>query len=154
VDVFKPVSATVSTSPSTPEEDHDFVLSITLANTANVAVTAVTYTFTLPSGLTVVSGAQVSGRTVTVSLPSLGPDANQTAQVTLVASTGLTFGTSSSHLAFQYQGFSLNGLAPKQSVTVGVDVTTRYTIPIVIAVLIALAGLVYMRRRISPAVQT
>ncbi len=153
MEVFKPVTATVSTSPPTPEEEHDFTLSITLANTASVPVSDLTYTFTLPSGLTVVSGAQVSGRTVTVSLPSLGPDANQTVQVTLVTSTGLTFETSSSQLSFHYQGFSLNGVAPKQSVTVGVDVTTRYTIPIVIAVLIAFAGLVYMRRRINPAVQ-
>lgn len=153
VDVFKPVTATISTIPTTPEENHDFSLAVTLTNTASVPVTGVTYVFTIPSGLTVVSGAQVSGRTVTVSLPSLGANSNQTVTVTLEASTGLTLDTTSSHLGFQYQGTSLNGLAPKQSITVAVDVTTRYTIPIVLAIFIAFAGLVYMRRRINPAVK-
>ncbi|MGD0638363.1 MAG: hypothetical protein ABSA72_10040, partial [Nitrososphaerales archaeon] len=118
VDVFKPVTATLSTIPSSPEENHDFSLSVTLTNTASVPVTGVTYTFTIPSGVTVVSGAQISGRTVTVSLPSLGADSNQTVAVTLEASTGLTLDTTPSHLSFQYQGVSLNGLAPKQSITV------------------------------------
>jgi hypothetical protein len=91
---------------------------------------------------------------VTVSLPSLAADSNQTVTVTLAPSTGLTLDTTSSHLSFQYQGASLNGLAPKQSITVAVDVTTRYTIPIILAIFIAFAGLVYMRRRINPAVKT
>ncbi len=144
---------TLSTTPSTPEENHDFTLSITFTNAASVGVSAATYTFTIPSGLKVVSGGQVSGRTVTVSVPSIGPDSNQTEVVTLSASTGLTIDTSTSHLTYNYQTFSLSGLAPKQTITVAVDVTTRYTLPILIAVFIAIAGIVYMRRRINPAVE-
>jgi hypothetical protein len=101
----------------------------------------------------VVSGGQVSGRTVTVSVPTIGADSNQTEVLKLSSTTGLTIDTATSHVTYQYQGFSLNGLAPKQTITVAVDVTTRYTLPIIIAVFIAIAGLVYMRRRINPAVE-
>ncbi|MGA2199140.1 MAG: hypothetical protein ABSG45_04300 [Nitrososphaerales archaeon] len=153
VQVFKPVAVTLVTSPLTPEENHDFTLSVTFTNGANVAVSAATYTFTMPSGLTVVSGGQVSGRTVTVSVPTIGADSNQTEVLKLSSTTGLTIDTATSHVTYQYQGFSLNGLAPKQTITVAVDVTTRYTLPIIIAVFIAIAGLVYMRRRINPAVE-
>jgi len=150
VDIYKPVTVSLSTSPSAPEENHQFTLSVTFTNSAGVAVTDATYSFTIPSGLTVVSGGQLSGRTVSVSSPSLGPHSNQTVVVTLSASAGVTIDTSSSHVTFQYQGSSVFGIAPKQTITVAVDVTTRYTLPIIVAVLIALAGLVYMRRRINP----
>ena len=152
--VFRPVSAALETNPVAPEENHDFTMTITLTNAASVPVTDVTYTFTIPSGLTVVSGGQVSGHTVTVTVPSIGPDSDQTVVLTLKASTGLTIDTTSSHLTYQYQSFTLTGLAAKTTVPVSVDVTTRYTLPIVIAIIIAFAGLVYMHRRIHPAVKT
>ena len=143
----------MATSPSTPEENHDFTLSITFTNAAGVPVSDVTFSLKVPSGLSVLSGGQVTGGTLTVSVPTIGPDSNQTVVVTMSASTGLTVDTAGSKVSYQYQGSSLTGLAPKQSVTVGVDVTTRYTLPIVIAIFIAIAGLVYMRRRITPAVR-
>jgi uncharacterized repeat protein (TIGR01451 family) len=152
--IYKPVSAAVTVNPPAPEENHDFTMAIAFTNSAPVSVSAVTFTMPLPSGISVVSGGQVSGGTLSVTLPTLGPGANQTVDVTMTASTGLTLQTSSSHVAFQYAGSSLTGVAPKQAVTVGVDVTTRYTIPIIIAVFIAIAGLVYVRRRINPAVES
>ena len=147
--VFKPVAASVSTTPSSPEENHDFTMVVTFTNAASVPVSGVTYSFVLPSGLAVVSGAQVSGHTATVTMPSLAANSSASASVVLSASTGLTLQTSTSHVAFQYQGFSLNGLGPKNAIDVGVDVTTRYTLPIVIAVVVALAALVYVRTRLA-----
>jgi hypothetical protein len=152
VKVFRPVSVTLTTSPSTPEENHDFTISVTFTNPASVAVTGATYAFTIPSGLKVLSGATASGQTVTVSVPSLGADSNQTVAVTATASAGVKIDTTSSHVTFEYQGVSIAGLAPRETITVGVDVTTRYTLPIIVAVLIALAGLVYLRRRIDAPV--
>ncbi len=153
IQVYKPVSAVVTSNPSTPEENHDFTISITFVNSANVTVSDATYKVTIPTGLKVLSGGQVSGKTLTVSVATLGPDSNQTQTVTLSSSMGLTFDLSSSHVTFQYQGSSLSGLAPAKSIRVAVDVTLRYTLPIAVAILIAIAGLVYMRRRITPAVE-
>jgi len=149
--VFKPVAASVSTTPSSPEENHDFTMVVTFTNAASVPVSDATYSFTLPSGLTVVSGAQVAGNTATVTVNSVAANSSASANVVLSASTGLTVQTSTSRVAFQYQGFTLNGLGPKNAINVGVDVTTRYTLPIIVAVIVALAALVYMRLRLTPA---
>lgn len=153
VQLFQPVSASVTTVPSSPEESHDFTLSVTFVNNANVTVSDVTYTATIPSGLTVVSGGHLSGHTLTISVPSLGPEANQTASVIVSASMGLTINLVSSHVSFEYMNSSLLGTTTSKSIGVGVDVTTRYTLPIALAILIAVAGLVYVRRRASPSVE-
>jgi hypothetical protein len=126
--VYKPVTATVTTSPSTPEENHDFVLAITITNSAPVGVSNVVYT---------------------VPIPSMQANSNNNVSVTLSTNTGLTIDTSAAHLTFQYQGANLNGVSVAAKIVVSVDATTRYTIPIAVAVLVALAAVFYVRRKVG-----
>jgi len=147
--IYVPVTATVASSPSNPEENHDFTLAITITNSAPVGVSDVVYTLTLPSGVTVVSGAALVGHEITISVPSMQGDSNKTVSLTLSTNSGLTIGTSASHLSFQYSGSTLKGISVAKQIVVSVDATTRYTVPIVIAVLIALAAVVYVRRKVS-----
>ena len=147
--IYKPVTAIATSSPSTPEENHDFTLSITIANTAPVSVSDVVYTLTLPTGVTLLSGAPTVGRTVTITLPNMTADSNQTVPLKLSTNTGLTIDTSASHITFKYLGTTLTGIPTSAQITVSVDATTRYTVPIVIAVLIALVAVVYVRRKVG-----
>ncbi|MDG6925271.1 MAG: hypothetical protein JRN09_01830 [Nitrososphaerota archaeon] len=147
--VYAPVTATVASSPTSPEENHNFRLVITFSNTAAVSVSNVVYTLQLPSGVSVVSGATVSGHQVTVTLPSMQPNSNQNVTLTLSTNTGLTIDTAGSHLAFQYLGAALTGVAPAKSIVVSIDVTTRYTIPIAVAVLVGILAVVFARRRVG-----
>ncbi|MDA4135860.1 MAG: hypothetical protein OK449_02520 [Thaumarchaeota archaeon] len=150
--VYAPVTAAVVSSPSTPEENHDFTLAITITNPAAVPVSDVVYTLTLPTGVSVVSGATLTNHVLTITVPSMLADSNSTVSLTLSTNSGLTIDTSGSHLTFQYLGATLAGLSPATKVVVNVDATTRYTVPIAIAVLIALVAVVYVRRKVgSPA---
>jgi spore coat protein U-like protein len=99
--------------------------------------------------VTVVSGAALVGHEITISVPSMQGDSNKTVSLTLSTNSGLTIGTSASHLSFQYSGSTLKGISVAKQIVVSVDATTRYTVPIVIAVLIALAAVVYVRRKVS-----
>jgi uncharacterized repeat protein (TIGR01451 family) len=148
--VYQPVKATVTTSPTSPEENHDFTMTVTLANTAAVPVSNVVYTLTLPSGVTVVSGGSVSNHVVTITVPSMQADTNQNVSLTLSTNTGLTIDTTASHLTFQYLGATLKGLPVSSSIVVNVDATTRYTLPIIVAIVIALVAIVFVRRKVGP----
>jgi hypothetical protein len=147
--VYTPITATVASSVANPEENHDFILAITITNSASVGVSDVVYTLTFPSGVTVVSGATLTDHEITISLPSMQADSNKTVSLTLSTNTGLTIDTSASHLSFQYLGATLKGISVAKQIIVSVDATTRYTVPIVIAVLIALVAIVYVRRKVD-----
>jgi hypothetical protein len=147
--VYKPVTATVTTSPSSPEENHDFVVTITITNSAPVSVSNVVYTVPIPNGVSVVSGATLSNHEIALTVSSMQADSNNNVSVTLSTGTGLTIDTSAAHLTFQYQGANLNGVSVATKIVVRVDATTRYTIPIAIAVIIALAAVFYVRRKVG-----
>lgn len=147
--VLGPVVVYVTSFPTAPEENHNFTLNITLANPSSVTVSNVTYTLTIPPGLSVISGGSVSGHILTVSVPTLAPKSNSTVRLNLMANTYMTISTADSHLTFQYLGSTLSGTLPTLSVVVGIDVTTRYILPMVIAVFVALAAVVYVRRRVG-----
>jgi hypothetical protein len=152
--LYQPVTATVVSSPTSPEENHDFQLIVTISNAASVAVSNVVYTLTLPSGVNVVSGATVSDHKLTVTLPSMQPNSNQNVTLTLNANTGLTIDTTGSHLTFQYLGSTLAGVAPAKSIVVVVDTTTRYTLPIAVAVIVGIIAVAFSRRRVNPVAKS
>ena len=71
---------------STSTEGHDFSLAVEHREPFPVNVTDVSFSMSLPQGLEIVSypaAFQVSGRTVTLSFPSLAAGANSTGAITL-----------------------------------------------------------------------
>jgi uncharacterized repeat protein (TIGR01451 family) len=149
--VYKPLQA-VTSSLSTTEEGHDFSLAVSILNPSPVNVTNVTFSLSLPQGLAIVShpaGFQVSGRTLTLSLPSLAAGATTNGSVTLKGDFDGTFTPSTAKLTFQYLGSTLTGAVSTPGIVVGVDALVRYELPIGAAVVIALVAAVYMHRKLA-----
>jgi hypothetical protein len=128
-------------------------VTFTIENSAPVAVSDVTITWQLPAGISNVGGASSSGKLVTQSFASLGAGSTQNVTLTLKSNIGLTINTGTdSHLTYSYQNSTLDGVIAARQITVKEDILSSYEIPVAIAIVIALAALVYMRRDVAPAV--
>ncbi len=150
--VYAAPTATVTTSPTSPEQNHDFTLTVTISNSAAVGVSDVVYTLKLPPGVSVVSGGTLSNHVLTLDIASLAANADQNFSLTLKASSGLTIDTSNAnaHLTFQYLGAALAGTPIANSIIVRIDETTTYTLPIGVAVVAGLVAVIFVRRRAGP----
>jgi hypothetical protein len=149
--VYKPIEASTSMT-STSTEGHDFSLDVSVVNPSPVNVTDVSFSMSLPQGLEIVSypaGFQVSGRTVTLSLPSLAAGVNSTSAFVLKGDFDGTFSPQTAKLTFDYLGSSLNGVVSTPIIAVGVDALLRYEVPIGVAVVLALLVAVYMHRKLA-----
>ena len=119
-----------------------------------MAVSNVTLTWQLPSGVSNVGGTASSGRLVTQSFGSLGADSSQNVTLTLKSNIGLTMDTGD-QFAHDLQLSELDhrrGVITPLQITVKEDILSSYEIPVAIAIIVALAALVYMRRGVAPAV--
>ncbi len=149
--VYKPIQGATSMK-STPTEGHDFSLTVSVQNPSPVNVTNVSFSISLPQGLSVVSypaGFQVSGRTVTLSVPSLGAGATSNNSVILKGDFDGSFNPGTTKLTFVYLGSTLTGLVSTPAIVVGVDALLRYELPIGAAVVLALVVAVYMHRKLA-----
>jgi uncharacterized repeat protein (TIGR01451 family) len=149
--VFKPVQAATSMS-STPTEGHDFSLHMSVQNPSPVDVTGVVFSISLPQGLAIVSfpsGFQVSGRTLTLSIPSLAAGATSNSSVILKGDFDGTFSPKTAKVTFDYLGSTLNGIVSTPVIPVGVDALLRYELPIGVSVVLALVVAVYMHRKLA-----
>jgi hypothetical protein len=152
VQIYQPLNTTISTYPVTPEETKTFTITIQITNPSGVAVNDVNFTLPLPSGVTLSNpqNAQVTSRTLTVSVGSLGAGDNITATVNAIASSGITIPFADAKLTFSYGGVTVNGGVPKSSgIAISEDVTKRYLIPIAFIILVMLAVAFYVRRLAS-----
>jgi hypothetical protein len=117
-----------------------------------VNVTGVSFSVSLPQGLVIVSypaGFQVSGRTVTLGVPSLAAGANSTSSIVLKGDFDGSFNPQTAKLTFDYLGSTLNGVVSTPAIAVGVDALLRYELPIGVAVILALTVAIYMHRKLA-----
>ena len=153
--IYKDVHATTVLKPTSPVEGSDFTVALNVINPAPVNVTNVAVSIPIPKGLTIVNysaGLQVTGRTVSFTLPSLAGNATSPASITLKTTTDGTINFTPGTLTFDYLGTTVSGSLSSTSVVVGVDLLLRYEIPIGVAVIIAIAVAFYMHRKL-PAPQ-
>jgi len=148
--VYKPPAVSATASPSTPTTGKDFTVTFSVTNGAPVAISNVVLNWTLPSGVSMANGAQPPGRLVTQSIPSIGANATDKITLALTADIGLTMDTGTAHLSYHYEGATLSGTVSPDHIAVTENVTTDYAIPIILALLIALVALVYVRRSSHP----
>lgn len=149
VSVFKPLSVSITTSPSTPEEGKSFVVSFVVKNPSTVSVSNVQFALPLPSGVSLSSlvNAQTTSKLLTVDAASLAPGANITATATAVASSGILIPFEKATLTFSYAGSTVKGITPTASgIVVSENVVTRYLIPIAFVLVVMLAVAFYLRR--------
>jgi len=149
--VYKAIHGTTSTSPSTPIAGSDFSLTVNLQNPSPVTVTNVTVSIQIPNDLTIVnysSGLQLSGRTVTLTVPSLAGEARASDSVTLRAATDGSISVPSGTLTFDYKGATVPGTVSSTTVVIGIDLLVHYEIPIGLAVLLSIAIAFYIHRKL------
>ena len=153
VNAYQLLSASISTSPATPQEGKNFTITFKITNPSGVQVSNVLFSLPVPSGLGLskLQNAVISGGQLTISASSLGPRASTTATASAVASSGITIPFSGGKLTFSYAGNTINGVLPaKSGIAISEDVTTRYLIPTGIILLVTLAVAFYVRRMAAP----
>ncbi len=151
--IFHSVSASVTTTPATPEEGKDFKVTISITNPSAVNVTNVQFVIPIPSGVTISSatGATVANGKLTVSTAALAAGKTYTVNLTASAGSGVSIPFTTSKLTFSYEGTSVNGAAPISSgIAINENVTIRYVIPIALAVLVMLAVVILLRTKTAP----
>lgn len=148
VSVYRPLNATITTTPSIPTEGKDFNFVLKIHNPTAVNVTSVLFTLPVPSGLTLsdLNNASISNGILTVSISSLLSHSNYEATGVAVASSGTTVSLDKADLTFSYKGVTIKGATPTQEISIKVNVTSRYLIPIAIAIIALLAVSFYVRR--------
>ena len=149
--IYPPLRVTMTTSPSSPLEGNSFNVIVSVSNPAGVDVTNVQLSLPLPVGVQVVRAVNVSAGNgvLTASIDRLPAMGVYKANVTLKSSAGLSFGLSGGSITFSYAGAQVKGSLALQAVTVNEDVLSRYTLPLLVAILAVLATTLIVRRGVS-----
>ena len=153
--VYRPISVSISTSPVTPEEGKTFTINFQVSNPSGVAVSNILFTLPVPSGLSLsnLQNAEVSAGSITISASTLASHAVLTANMSAVASSGIVVPFDKAKVTFTYGGTTINGvLSSKTGIAIAEDVTTRYLIPIGIIIVALLATAFYLRKLAAPTV--
>ena len=150
ISVYQPLNATITTTPSVPTEGKDFNFVMTIHNPSAVNVSSVFFTLPVSSGLTLsdLRDANLSNGVLTIRTPSLLLHSDYIATGVAVVSSATTVSLDKAELTFVYEGVTIKGTTPTQGLTIGVNVTSRYLIPIVIA-FVALLGVAFYVRRMA-----
>lgn len=149
--------ATIATSPASPVEGTQFSLTITVTNPSSVGVGNVKLVLPIPTGVSVANlsnscnCASLQKGELTISLSSLAAGSSSGAQATVSASSGQTIPFSSASLSFQYANQTLSGSLPSGGIAISENVTTRYLLPILIAVLALLVVAYEVRKMAFPS---
>jgi hypothetical protein len=155
VTIYKPLSVTISTSPSSPIEGKSFTIQLSITNPSGVDVSDLLFRLPIPSGLslTQLQNANLAGGSLTVSSSTLAAHATVNASAVGVASSGITVPFGKATLTFSYAGSTVSGRIPTQGIAIGEDVTTRYLVPTGLVLLALLATALYVRRKALPSAQ-
>ena len=147
--VSPPLSVTVTSSPTTPEEGKPFKILVQIINPSGLRVSDVNFTLPLPSGITLsdLQGAQATSGDMIVYVGSLAPHGSASANATAVASSGISVPFSGAKLTFVYGGSTVNGVVPANSgIVISENVLLRYIIPTGFILLVTLGVAFYLRR--------
>ena len=158
VSVYQPLNVTITSTPSVPTEGKNFQLSLTIRNPTTVDVSSVLLTIRVPSGMSIsgLTNAMLSNGILTMATSTMLPHSNYTASGVAVVGSGTTVTFSNAHLTFVYGGVEVNGTAASSfstGITIKENLTSRYLIPIAVALVALVAAAFYVRRLATPTVQ-
>jgi hypothetical protein len=155
VEVYQPLTISISTTPAKTEEGKNFTMSFVIKNPSGVQVSDVRFVLPFPSGvgLSDLRNAQVASGVLTIAIGTLAPHSTATASASAVASSGITIPFDKAKLTFSYSGITVNGTVPSGSgIAIGEDITTRYLIPTALVLLVLVLTAFYVRRKAAPTV--
>ncbi len=153
VEVYEPLSVSISTHPTTPEEGKSFTITFKITNPSGVPVTDVLFTLPVPSGLGLsgLTNDSVASGVLTFPLGSLAGHSSATATAVAVAGSGITIPFDKATLTFAYGGKTISGTVPSGTgIAIAEDITTRYLIPTFFVVLAMLLVAFYVRKMAGP----
>jgi len=152
VSLYQPIAASVASVPAAPVEGKAFQILITLTNPSKVNVTDATFTLPLPDTISVIneSNSVFTKGELLVNLPFMLAGKSYNASAFVTTSSGVSIPFSGSKLTFGYSGTTLKGTVPTNGIAINENVTTRYVIPVAIAVVVMFAFVVVMRRAVRP----
>jgi hypothetical protein len=151
VSLYRPLTFSATTVPGTPVEGRPFSATLSINNSAPITVSNVRLVVPLPTGLQLLNStaaAHLSNGALVVETPQLISNSDFKVTVSFRASGGLQVDLSKSNLTFLFQGVTVKGQSPKQTLVVSEDIYTRYAEPVVLAALVMLAAVVVIRRRV------
>ncbi|MDG6995910.1 MAG: hypothetical protein JRN52_08305 [Nitrososphaerota archaeon] len=141
VSIYSLLQSNITYSALKVEENHNINLTITITNPSNVTVNDVSYSMAVPAGLRTLYGGSSN---FTVS--TMGPNSTYTHSFFIITSEPDVYQFSNATLTFSYQGHQLKGIANGLSLNIADDIKIRYGIPVIIALVIVLATVLYVRR--------
>jgi len=134
-----PTANVVFTGPKI-EEYHDITVVENITNPSNVAISNVTYTWTLPQGLSLRSGSPgISGITIQPNRSFINTFTVYTTQPTQYLIQG-------GKLTFYYQNHQVIGNSTHTMVNITDDINLRYGIPILVGIVLVVGTILYIRR--------
>jgi hypothetical protein len=150
VQVYKPLSVSITPTPTTPVEGKEFFVLIKITNPSPLVVSRVNFALSIPPDVRIVSSknATFSHGVLFINASQLGKNGVYVANITATASSGVSIPFSSPKLSliFSYAGQSVKGTLPGQGIAINEDVLTRYVLPVGLAFLVLLAVAVFVRR--------
>jgi hypothetical protein len=141
--------ASVKTSVTHPVEGKTFYLLVNITNPSTVQVSDIKFSFSVPKEITVLSagGGSYARGNLELNVQMLNPRESKLYNISLVSNSGSVLDLTRATLTFIYSGQTLNGIVPKQGVIIGENVTSRYILPSLLAIISVLAASFYVRYR-------
>jgi hypothetical protein len=141
--------ASVKTSVTHPVEGKTFYLLVNITNPSTVQVSDIKFSFSVPKEITVLSagGGSYTRGNLELNVQMLNPRESKLYNISLVSNSGSVLDLTRATLTFIYSGQTLNGIVPKQGVIIGENVTSRYILPSLLAIISVLAASFYVRYR-------
>ncbi|MCL4435746.1 MAG: hypothetical protein M1387_03405, partial [Thaumarchaeota archaeon] len=140
VTVYSLVSAAITVNPAIPVEKQQFTATLTVKNPSAVAVKGVNVAVNLPTGLKVTSGS------LQVNSEDIGPNSTITKSATIISDNPVDTIIPKPKITFNYGGETFKGASAPADILVRDNSTTRYAIPLAVAVILALATVFIARK--------
>lgn len=139
ITVYGLPSANLTFTGPKVEEDHDITVVENISNPSDVTIDNVSYTISLPAGLTITGNPNVTGI-------SIGPNQSHVNTFTVKTSEPTQYVIGKGKLTFYYQNHEVLGNTSETIVNISDDITLRYGIPVIIGLILVVATIVYVRK--------
>jgi hypothetical protein len=142
VDVYEPITAEMTISPSSPVENQGFTLVLTINNPSVAPVQDVRVNVNLPSEIRVVEGS------LQLTAEELGANTSVTRSASLVVGAPMVLSIDPPTVQFKYGEDTFRGTSKPLDILIEDNIPLRYGVPLIIAALLILATAFFARRAV------
>ncbi len=142
VDVYEPITAEMTISPSSPVENQGFTLVLTINNPSVAPVQDVRVNVNLPSEIRVAEGS------LQLTAEELGANTSVTRSASLVVGAPMVLSIDPPTVQFKYGEDTFRGTSKPLDILIEDNIPLRYGVPLIIAALLILATAFFARRAV------